>query len=113
MNSINCKPPDQMFSVLIREFQEFALKAFPNATKLSSLYKLRDEIMELETEIVTSSRIEGVIFEYVDCLMCIFDSANRAGISVSELIGAFYEKLEINKNRKWIENPDKTYSHEK
>lgn len=109
----NCKPPDQMFSVLIREFQEFALKSFPNATATSSLFKLQEEKLELSLCLQKEMYTTDLAFEYADCLMCIFDSANRAGISVSELIGAFYEKLEINKSRKWIENPDKTYSHEK
>lgn len=45
--------------------------------------------------------------------MCLFDSAGRAGVSVEDIFEAFALKLEINKTRTWIKNPDNTYSHKK
>lgn len=51
--------------------------------------------------------------EYADALMCLFDSAGRQGILPENIFRAFAKKLKVNKARKWIKNPDNTYSHVK
>jgi NTP pyrophosphatase (non-canonical NTP hydrolase) len=99
---------------------EWSLKNFPDATPKSSIMKLREESKEVLKEI---SRLEkfpdgdeglaDLTEEYADCLMCLFDSAGRAGVSPDEIFEAFAEKLEINKSRVWKKNPDNTYSHVK
>ncbi len=40
-------------------------------------------------------------FEYADCLLLILDAANNAGISADVLLKTAFQKLEINKQRKW------------
>jgi NTP pyrophosphatase (non-canonical NTP hydrolase) len=95
---------------------EWSLKTFPDATHLSSLEKLKSEIKEVAKELKYLDKFPDqdpvkLPEEYADCLMCLFDSAGRAGITVEEIFEAFEEKLEINKNRKWVKNPDNTYSH--
>lgn len=98
------------FQFLEHQRFEWALTTFPEATDFSSLQKLKEEISEIEENI--KKGIKDPI-EYADALMCLFDSAGRNGISVSEIAKAFSNKLEINKSRKWVKNADNTYSHEK
>lgn len=86
----------------------WSLKTFTEATAISSLHKLRSEIDEIEYDLQNGERRPE---EYADALMCLFDSAGRAGISVSEITEAFEKKLEVNKKRTWVKNPDNSYSH--
>lgn len=97
---------------LEKERLEWSLKQFPDATPISSLKKCSEEINEISHDIVNGIRRPE---EYADAIMCLFDSAGRQEnpISVEEIIQAFADKLEINKNRKWVKNPDNTYSHVK
>ena len=98
---------------------EWSLKNFPKATYYSSLSKLKEEIKEVVKELKRLDKfpeqyaLPKLTMEYADCLMCLFDSAGRAGVPVEDIIEALEEKLEINKNRKWKKNPDNTYSHVK
>jgi hypothetical protein len=93
---------------LENERLQWSLKTFPEATAISSLRKLEEEIKEIEADILEGKKVPE---EYADALMCLFDSAGRHGISVHEIISAFAIKLIKNKNRKWVKNPDNTYSH--
>lgn len=99
---------------------EWSLKNFPEATPRSSMLKLQSEVKEVLKEIGTLEKLPDgddglgdLTEEYADCLMCLFDSAGRAGVSVEEIFEAFEEKLEINKSRVWKKNDDNTYSHVK
>lgn len=83
---------------------------FPEATPISSLRKLETEIKEIESDIEAGIRRPE---EYADALMCLFDSAGRQGIFPSEIFVEYAKKLEVNKNRKWVKNPDNSYSHVK
>jgi hypothetical protein len=89
---------------------EWSLKTFPEATPLSSLFKLESEIAEIKHDLEHGKRRPE---EYADALMCLFDSAGRQGINPKEIINAFAQKLEVNKARKWVKNPDNSYSHVK
>lgn len=111
--SISKKKP---IEEILDEYHNWASSKFPNSTAKSSIEGLKREIIELEEEIefnygdvyMSSKKVE---FEYVDCLMYILDSSRRYGISNEILWQAFNEKLEINKNRNWKINEDKSYSH--
>lgn len=100
---------------LEKERMEWALVTFPEATANSSLRKLRGEIEEVELELMKPDDVPqwNPAEEYADCLMCLFDSAGRAGISPEVIFKAFEHKLKKNKARKWAKNPDNTYSHVK
>jgi NTP pyrophosphatase (non-canonical NTP hydrolase) len=99
---------------------EWSLKNFPDATPKSSMLKLRSEVKEVLKEI---SRLEkfpdgddglgDLTEEYADCLMCLFDSAGRAGVPIEDIFEAFSDKLKVNKSRVWKKNADNTYSHVK
>lgn len=88
----------------------WSLKTFPEATSISSLRKLETEIKEIESDILAGIRQPE---EYADALMCLFDSAGRQGIFPEEIYEEYAKKFEINKNRKWVKNPDNSYSHVK
>lgn len=91
----------------------WSLETFPEATKFSSMVKMQGEAQEVMLELVYGSTEGNLTEEYADCLMCLFDSAGRAGISVAMLRDAFEKKLAKNKARTWKKNPDNTYSHVK
>lgn len=79
---------------------------FKNATAISSLYKLRTEIDEIEADLVAGIKRPE---EFADAMMCLFDSAGRAGIFPGDIAKAFKEKLEVNLSSKWIDQGDGTY----
>jgi hypothetical protein len=87
---------------------EWSIKTFPEATPIGSLRKLEEEIKEIEEDI--NNGVKNPM-EYADAMMCLLDSAGRQGISVEDILGAFKEKIAINKNRTWKKNPDNSYSH--
>lgn len=92
---------------------QWALKEFPEATITSSLIKAAEEIKEVGQAILQKKSREEITEEYVDVLMCVFDSAARAGIYVGDIREGYAKKLAKNKARTWKMNPDKTYSHVK
>jgi hypothetical protein len=100
--------PDLFF--LEQDRLAWSLKTFTDATPISSLRKLEEEIKEIEADINNGVKNPE---EYADALMCLFDSAGRHGITVGEITHAFYHKLKKNKSREWVKNPDNTYSHVK
>lgn len=93
---------------LEKERLEWSKKTFPEATPESCLKKLEEEIAEIRCDMSLGvARAE----EYADALMCLLDSAGRQEITVEMIIEEFASKFYINKQRKWIKNPDNTYSH--
>lgn len=93
---------------LEKERMQWSRRTFPEATALSSLEKLKSETEEIEKDIKAGKKVPE---EYADALMCLFDSAARQGITIDAIFKAFEEKLEINKRRIWVKNPDNSYSH--
>jgi len=89
---------------------EWSLKTLPEATPISSLQKLCDEVQEIEYDINAGVKEP---MEYADALMCLFDSAGRQGIFPADIFEAFEKKLAINKARNWTKNANNTYSHVK
>ena len=55
---------------------------------------LAREVQELKESPTTLS-------EYADCLMLLIDAAGSVGFNMDDLVKATFEKLEINKKRKW------------
>jgi hypothetical protein len=107
------------FEALINEFLEWSLPTFSEATAISSLAKASDEIEEVkdlfqyEKYDPNSISFVELPVEYADIIMCVFDSAMRAGITPQRINIALEEKININKNRQWEKNLNKTYSHVK
>ena len=100
------------FEDIIDRHLEFCSDTFPKGTAKGALIHLRreiDEVMvELEIEDTADSKL---VEEYADCLMCLIDSANRAGIPPAVLFRMMENKICINEDRKWKYNGDGSYSH--
>lgn len=47
-----------------------------------------------------------VLEELADCLFLLFDTARRAGFTLTQLTGMAFWKLAKNKTRVWVRNPD-------
>lgn len=99
------------FEDLMKEFLKWSMPTFSGATPMSSMKKLREEIDEVQIDLVYRVN-ENLPEEYADCLMCLLDSAARAGITVEHLKYAFQKKLEVNKKRTWVKKPNNTYDHD-
>ncbi len=96
---------------LEKERLEWSIKTFPSATAKSSLIKLSGEVEEVRQELDRPIvHLSSLVEEYADCLMCLFDSAGRAGISTESITKAFERKLAINKACEWKDNGNGTYS---
>lgn len=94
---------------LENERAEWSAKIFPQATAHSSLIKARQEIEEIQDDLDNG---EPKAEEYVDALMCIFDSAKRAGFSAMDIRNSYEAKNHKNiHEREWLPNGDGTYSH--
>lgn len=111
MEWLKPKTAESELEELFKEHQEFAKEAFPGSTWVSSLRGLEREIREVE-EASTESKGDWVM-EYVDCIMYLLDSMNRANINMDEFKQSFYRKMVINDARKWEQNKDGSYSHVK
>ncbi len=108
----------ESFEQLMMNHIAFTLKTFPEATALSSITKLSKEMVEAAMIIggpqcPRDTWQEDLAEEYADCMMCVLDSAARIGINPADLKRAFAAKIEKNKARTWVKNPDNTYSHVK
>src|SRR5882762_6358606 len=101
------------FGELISEFINFAREAFPKSTAKSSLEKCKYEIKEVEEHILGYEQFpeHELVEEYIDCIMCLIDSAARCGYTSYDMRAAFSRKLIINRNRTWKINSDNSYSH--
>lgn len=111
-------PMEKSLEQLMDEHFEFTSKTFVKSTAVSSLIHLAGnepdgEVFEVLEAIELGHDIETIAEEYADCFNCLNDSMKRAGVTTDMFIRAVYKKLEINKARKWIENPDGTYRHVK
>ena len=92
----------------INEFLEFSISTFKEATEWTSLKKLQSEQDELFFSLKLGDKLSARE-EYVDCIMCLFDSAKRAGISPEDIIQGFKDKTKINKAKEWIKNQNNDY----
>lgn len=63
---------------LEKERLAWSLKTMPEASALSSLIKFFEEIKEVRENVIHQKKDPS---EYADCLMCLFDSAGRDGIT--------------------------------
>ena len=70
-----------------------------HARLIAIIHHLKKEVQEL-----LESPYSGM--EYADCLTLLLDAAKMAGFNTDDLIRVSFDKLEINKTRKWG-SPDK------
>lgn len=85
---------DDHWQVLQNEIADFTDRAFGQATPVSKLHHLAEEVQELiETP---EDRLE-----WADCMILLIDAAKKAGYDMNDLYQAVQDKMEINKKRKW------------
>lgn len=73
----------------------FSFETFgPDKRTLGVLNHIRKELVEIESD-------PSDLFEWVDVIILAFDGALRQGFYPEEIIGAYHEKMEKNRNRSW------------
>ena len=102
---------------LMDEVSEWQHKTFETVECVNISRHLEKEAREL-TEAIENDPIKGkyinldIQHEMADCLILLSSCVKKYGFTAEELISFGFEKLEINKSRKWgKQNPDGTYTH--
>lgn len=91
---------EQTFEKLYVEHAEFSDKTFGKSRSFyGPLQHLQKEVKELLEN-------PSDDHEYADCLLLLIDAYRRKGGTAHRLLNACFEKLEINKERKWPDQPD-------
>lgn len=83
------------------EIKRWADRVYSNRTESSILEKLKEENQELIDALASTENIEAT--ELADVLILVLDLASIRGVDV---YSAVIEKLEINRKRSWVINPD-------
>lgn len=81
------------------EITKWQAETFPNATPLSKIAHLEEEIKELTIDL--QNHIDNRHLEYADCFFLLFGAAAADGMSYQDICKAIDEKFVINKNRQW------------
>lgn len=85
-----------------QQFKEIATwqkETFGEATPLSKIAHLKQEIDELEIDLA----IDGIDkrLEFADCFLLLFGAASSDGMTYQDIVDAIQEKFDICKTRKW------------
>jgi hypothetical protein len=95
------QPLQPSIEEVVRQFHEWQVATFPNATPKSKLKHLEQEVVELIVELTADADNENVKSEYADCFALLFGSAMAKGYTVQDISNFMLSKLEVNKKRKW------------
>jgi len=91
---------------LFNEVTEWQKKTFPQATTISKLHHLKQEVEELFKAIEyldPEDPEDHVKPEFADCFLLLFGAAKAYGMTYEEITKCIEDKFEINKLRKWGE----------
>lgn len=86
---------------VVEQFHEWQVETFKNATPISKLKHLEQEVIELIIELTDSADEEKIKSEYADCFALLFGSARARGYTMQDIADFLLAKLEVNKRRKW------------
>ncbi|MEI6507266.1 MAG: dATP/dGTP pyrophosphohydrolase domain-containing protein [Bacteroidota bacterium] len=86
------------------EISAWQNQTFGQATPLSKIAHLSEELDELVSDIKTNAPDRRL--EFADCFFLLFGSAAADGMTYEDICNAIQEKFEINKARNWGK-PDK------
>lgn len=78
---------------------EWQNKTFGQATPLSKIAHLAEELEELVTDLKENN--SGKTLEFADCFILLFGAAASDGMSYENICNAIDEKMSINYQRKW------------
>lgn len=97
-----------MTEQLFKEITTWQKETFGQATPISKLSHLSDEVLELKSELnegqtgfISPEQDEKIKLEYADCFFLLFGSAAAYGMSFDDIVKCIQDKFEINKKRKW------------
>lgn len=86
------------------EITHWQRETFGEATPLSKVAHLTQEVQELKTDLEEDNA--DVRLEYADCFLLLFGSASASGMTYEDICAAIDEKMAINRKRHWG-TPDK------
>lgn len=92
-----------MTEELFNEITAWQEETFGNATALSKVNHLIEEVGELKEDLENGNPM--VKHEFADCILLLYGSAKSHGFSYNDINTIIREKFEIVKQRKWGE-PD-------
>jgi len=75
-------------------------ETFPNATPLSKVAHLKQELEELRIDL--EAGVPSRKSEFADCFMLLFGAANADGMTYDDICACINSKMEINRLRKWV-----------
>jgi len=88
-----------MTKELFEETTNWQSATFKQATALSKLAHLKEELQELKIDIENDKPEK--ILEFADCFILLFGAAASAGFTYENIQEAIEEKMNINYRRKW------------
>lgn len=84
------------------EISKWQEETFGQATALSKIAHLKQEIEELKEELEkTDEPPTKALLEFADCFILLFGAANSFGMNYTDIIFCIQAKMNINKKRKW------------
>ncbi len=92
------------------EIRKWQQETFGEATSLSKISHLAEELQELVFDLKTFNADRRL--EFADCFLLLFGSAAADGMSYEDICNAIDEKMQINYKRKWGKpNKDGVVNH--
>lgn len=88
-----------MIKTQFESISKWQKETFGEATALSKVEHLHQEVIELHDDLVAES--EGIKMEFADCFILLFGAAASHGMSYEDICNCIDEKMKINKLRKW------------
>ena len=74
-------------------------ETFPNATAMSKLHHLKEEIEELQSDLENKRFYRNL--EFADCFLLLFGCAAADGFTYEAICDSIEQKMELNFKRKW------------
>lgn len=78
---------------------EWQKETFGNATALSKVEHLKEEVEELSIDLAIDGT--GKRLEFADCFILLFGAAASDGMTYEDVCNSIDEKMAINRLRKW------------
>lgn len=92
------------------EITQWQNETFKQATALSKIAHLAEELHELTSDLQTNNPDKRL--EFADCFILLFGAAKSAGMGYIDILAAIDEKMAINYQRKWGKpNADGVVNH--
>lgn len=81
------------------EITKWQKETFGQATPLSKLAHLAEELQELYTDLINKNPDRRL--EFADCFLLLFGCAAADGMTYEDICNAINEKMDINYKRQW------------